>query len=95
MNDRKIAAMYNRYGAWMDCKCRGCSHLISGEYHGKRYHKCELYGLSRSEATDWRLSYAACGLYDVDVDMGEWVPVMYRLTSSPAPPLDGQITLEI
>ena len=59
MNGRKIDAMHAHFGTCEGVQCKGCRHLISGEWHDRRYHKCELYGLSHSEATDWRLSYQA------------------------------------
>ena len=78
--------------------CKDCSHLISGDYHDRRYHKCELYGLSHSEATDWRLSYPACGMYNMEVDIDLWNPILQQIIreSKPiAPPLEGQLSLEI
>jgi len=97
MIERKIMAMHKRFGTCGVLRCRDCCHLISGEYHGKRLHKCELYGLSHSEATDWRLSYQACGMYNVPQDMDRWVPLLEQIIRSPktAPPIDGQVGLEI
>ncbi len=67
MKLRKIAAMYHFYGIDpLSGKCEDCPHFISGEYHGRRYFKCTVYGCSHSESTDWRKSYTACGLIDHD-----------------------------
>ena len=92
MTERKIFAMHKMFGTCNGLLCRDCRHLISGTYHDKRYHKCELYGLSHSEATDWRLSNTACGMYDMHVKRSEWVPVIERIRNSPKrePPLEGQ-----
>jgi len=38
-------------------KCGNCRHHISGEYHDKTLHKCELLGFSHSEATDIRVGH--------------------------------------
>ena len=35
--------------------CKTCKHLSGFDYHNKRYYKCELIGISHSEATDIRL----------------------------------------
>ena len=35
--------------------CKTCAWLIKSEYHDKNYYKCELMGVSSSEATDIRL----------------------------------------
>ncbi len=37
--------------------CKECKHLNGFEYHGKNYYKCELQGMSHSEASDVRLSF--------------------------------------
>ena len=97
MTERKIQAMHKRFGTCGVLQCRDCSHLISGEYHDKRYHKCELYGLSHSEATDWRLSYQACGMYNVPQDMAWFTPLFEQIKHDPKifQPLDGQIRLEV
>jgi hypothetical protein len=59
---RKIEAMYARYGRAPGL-CKECSHLIRKLYQ-HRYVKCELYGNSNSEATDWAQKYQACGMKD-------------------------------
>ena len=97
MKERKIQAMHKRFGTCGVLQCRDCCHLISGKYHDKRYHKCELYGMSHSEATDWRLSYQACGMYNVPQDMRWFTPLFEQIKHDPKifPPLDGQIRLEV
>lgn len=35
--------------------CADCVNCIRQSYHGKNYYKCDLIGISRSEATDIRL----------------------------------------
>lgn len=76
MIERRIAAMHKRFGPNTALYCRDCSYLISGEYHGRRYHKCEIYGLSHSESSDWRLSWMACGMYNVPQDMDGVIDTM-------------------
>lgn len=67
MTLRKIDAMHHFYGCDpLNGKCKDCPHLISGDYHDRKYYKCTVYGCSHSEATDWRISYDACGLIDHD-----------------------------
>ena len=97
MTERKIQAMHKRFGTCGVLRCKDCCHLISGKYHDKRYHKCELYGMSHSEATDWRLSYQACGMYNVPQDMDWFTPLFEQIKHDPKifPPLDGQIRMEV
>ena len=92
-----IEAMHRQFGRFDDQRCKDCRHLISGEYHDRIYHKCELYGMSHSAATDWRLSYPSCGMYNMHVKRSTWVPIFDRINHSPKaqePPLDGQIRME-
>lgn len=44
--------------------CKTCKHCVCHYYHGKTYHKCELWIVSHSEATDIRLKNKACKLYE-------------------------------
>ena len=60
---RKIDAMHTLYGTRPGRKCGDCDYLCS-YLANRRYYKCRLYGVSSSEATDWRLSYEACGQID-------------------------------
>lgn len=66
---RKIELMHHLYGQIEDKKCSECCHLQSGRYHDTILHKCELYGLTHSEASDWRLKYTACGLFNKETDV--------------------------
>lgn len=95
--ERRIAAMHKRFGTKTGQYCKGCTHLISFKYHDRTYHKCELYGLSHSESSDWRRSWMACGMHDQPVNDETWVPVMKLIkhTKPPEPPIEGQIRLEV
>ena len=90
MND----AMRRHFGT-TDARCKGCKHLISAEWHDKMYHKCELYGLSHSEATDWRVSEKACGMYNMHVKRSTWVPVIERGKPRIVEPIEGQMEMTI
>lgn len=93
MENRKIAAMHKRFGTCGGLRCRDCKHCLTYDYHNRRYYKCKLYGLSNSEATDWRLSWPACGMYNMDVKQSAWTPLVEQLRHSPRrgeAPIDGQ-----
>ena len=62
--NRKIDAMYERFGKYGVGQCRDCRHFKKGKYHGRILRKCDVYGMTHSEATDWSGKYAACGLYN-------------------------------
>lgn len=62
---RKIEAMHEMYGCKNGEYCKTCCNLLKGNYRGKSYNKCVAYGVSHSEATDWKVSNRACGLYNI------------------------------
>jgi hypothetical protein len=49
--------LINRYRKSDSPQCKTCKYHLVFEYHDKYYHKCELLGISNSEATDIRVSY--------------------------------------
>ena len=58
----KIDLMYSMFGKG-DGKCKYCSHFREHCY-SRKYFKCDVYGETASEATDWRANYSACGLFN-------------------------------
>lgn len=60
---KKIDLMHELFGEdyRMD-KCEICDHLKKVKIGTRTVYKCECYGITSSEATDWRLRYLACGL---------------------------------
>lgn len=98
MIERKFAAMQKRFGSCGVLRCKDCCHLKRLHYHDRVYYKCELYGLSHGESTDWRLHFPACGMYDMEVDMENWNPVLEQVIHAPKgpePPLKGQVKFNI
>ena len=59
----KIDLMYEHFGYAVGY-CRDCEHFKQGRYHDKILQKGEVYGMTHSEATDWRQKYNACGLFN-------------------------------
>ena len=60
---KKIDKMHEMFGREWGHKCKDCRHLSGGV---NQYHKCEIYGNTSSQATDWATSYEACGLWNQD-----------------------------
>ena len=47
--------------------CRDCKHFDRWKVGDKRVvRKCDIYGVTASEASDWCASYPACGLFNQD-----------------------------
>ena len=61
MSKRKIEAMRERFGPGPGT-CGECSHFVKGQYRTKTLQKCEVYGMTHSEASDWAQKWEACGL---------------------------------
>lgn len=95
MNARKIDAMHILYGLG-EGTCADCPHFEEGYYHDKKLMKCSVYGMTHSEATDWRKKYPACGLktrpfpeYDRRV-----IEILRRGRIRMDVPVEGQITMD-
>ena len=94
MRERKIQAMHSKFGKREDKQCRTCCNLIT-RCGRRNHHKCLLYGNTGSEATDWRLAYTACGMYNMEPLQG-YVPLFFYLdTSKPEPPIEGQMRIDV
>lgn len=93
---RKIDLMHRLFGRVPGKKCKDCSNFASGFYHDRKLQKCEVYGLTHSEASDWRQKYEACGMFDREYD-GEPVIRSVRKTMvlprDPEQPMKNQISL--
>ena len=89
---RQLDIMHKLHGRNAGRKCGDCSNLVSGRYHNKILRKCERYGLTHSEASDWALSWVSCGQFGVPLPDNER-PVIewYRDSKREQGPLDGQI----
>lgn len=61
---KKIDRMYQYFGHG-EGTCKDCSNLVTHE-QSRKWYKCAVYGLSSSEATDFRLKWKACGMKNKD-----------------------------
>jgi len=58
--------MVRRHGAASPvATCRTCSHLLRTEGGMRIFYKCRLRGVSSSGATDHRVGWNACALFEV------------------------------
>lgn len=62
---KKIDRMHLAHGTTEGRACGDCKHLYrhQGDYAG-HYFKCHQYGYTNGPGTDWRLKWAACGLFE-------------------------------
>ena len=93
MSKRKIALMHELFGRNEKYCCAECDHFRKINYHDKTYRKCEAYGLTRSEATDWKASNVACGLAPDKTYMGRNVVEMVTPHKDSDEHINGQISI--
>jgi hypothetical protein len=63
---KRMLYMIGRYGpAPEGGACATCKYLVHGGTSSRRsYLKCQIYGKSSSESTDWRKKWEGCGAYN-------------------------------
>ena len=93
VSKRKIALMHEMFGKNEKYCCAECDHFRKINYHDKTYRKCEVYGLTRSEATDWKASNVACGLAPDKTYMGRNIVEMVTPHKDSDEPINGQISI--
>ena len=71
MARNKELLMHVYFGQKPDKKCGTCCNFSRYRYKAKSYRKCLVYGDRRSVATDWNVSYMACGRWNVPFDGNE------------------------
>lgn len=94
MSKRKTELMYEMFGKNEKYCCAECDHFRKINYHDKTYRKCEVYGLTRSEATDWKASNVACGLAPDKTYMGKNIVEMVTPHKDSDEPVKGQMSIE-
>lgn len=97
LNGRKIEAMYRKYGPGpVGLTCGDCRHCFLTIPTERRYWKCELYGNTAGESTDWVKRWPACGKFNQDSDER---PVIEQLKHEPRSvqreEIKGQLKMEV
>lgn len=61
---KTLFAMHALYGHGPeDQTCGHCQHLSEYQPGNAKFFKCNLYGPTRSSASDWRKKWEACGAF--------------------------------
>lgn len=61
---KTLDVMHRRYGvATAGVTCGDCAFLVRSGGGDGSFPKCKAFRISRSEATDWRLRWPACGKF--------------------------------
>ncbi len=93
---RKIDLMHRQFGVFDGHACRECSNLVKGRYRDRILTKCQVYGLTHSEASDWAGRWLACGMFNREYTGRPVIELVQRGRREPKPPegpLDGQISM--
>jgi len=86
--------MIDKFGRYhLQEACKHCSNFQIWNYRGKKYFKCERYGLSHSISTDWRANWQACGMFNVPLPCGERPLIEYSKVKKESVVLENQTSL--
>ena len=94
----KIALIHRLFGALDGHTCRECSNFVKGRYHDRTICKCNVYGITHSEASDWAGRWHACGMFNKTWDKQPVIREVVRERKQKGTdnsPLEGQIRIEV
>jgi hypothetical protein len=96
MTLRKIELMHKLFGICQDKKCPECGHWKEWSCNDRRLMKCDVYGMTNCEATDWRKKYDACGLFNAPY-VGKPIVTMVRANMDyvARKNVPGQVSMEV
>jgi len=64
LEQQRLGKMHGLHGHGPEGQtCKNCDHLLRSRFHDSKYLKCELYGVTRCESSDWRAKWPACGKF--------------------------------
>lgn len=90
----QLDRMHKHFGRNPARKCRDCCNFVRGRYPDRILQKCERYGLSHSETSDWAQRWDSCGRFNVPLEENERPLKDWAVREKPDDsPLDGQIGL--
>jgi hypothetical protein len=78
----RILSMYEQHGLTISQRCKTCRHLewyiLTRASHWDRpdaeqhpFFKCRAFSKENGAATDWRLNWPACGLWEAKEDVDD------------------------
>ena len=85
---KKIEKMHNIFGLYHGNNCGKCSNIVRIQTGNSCHYKCSLYGITASQASDWRLKWTACGMFCRKSNINN---VMRRTDKIDDIEIDGQI----
>ena len=93
---RKNKLMYRFFGVNTGHICGECNNFHLYNYRGKTYRKCQVYGVTHSEASDWAKKYYACGMFNKEYNNKPIITLVHCcIKKETIKPIEGQLTMEI
>lgn len=78
----RIQKMYRAYGENFGSICRNCCNLtVIENTDGKHICKCEAYGVSKNNDTNWHGKHMGCGLYNMPFKDTKYSPIFQKKVS--------------
>lgn len=94
---RKLELMHALFGECPEHRCGECRNLEQF-MSSRSIFKCRAYGITWSEASDWRKKWTACGLFDTPYDGSPAMETrrlcVLKKHRESQPQIDGQIEME-
>ena len=91
---RKLELMHEIFGECSGHRCGECSNL-ERFMSSRSIFKCRAYGITWSEASDWRKKWTACGLFDTPYDGPPAMHLRWMLIQKKhQTQIDGQVEME-
>jgi hypothetical protein len=60
----QLLSMHGAYGAGpKDKKCGDCFFITRDTHHNKAYFKCQIFGVTRGQGSDFRKKWPSCGSF--------------------------------
>lgn len=90
---KKNELMLQQFGACEGHVCKECSNFTTGRYMGMILRKCQVYGLTHSQASDWAGRWPACGMFNKEYNGRPIIEMRCYGGRKPPEQLENQITL--
>ena len=90
---KKNDLMRQQFGACEGHVCKECSNFTTGRYMGMILRKCQVYGLTHSQASDWAGRWPACGMFNKEYTGRPIIEMRCGGGRKPPEQLENQITL--
>lgn len=88
---KKIELMHELFGKIESHRCKECIHMPHRN-EKNCYQKCEVYGNTNSESSDWAKSYIACGMFNKEYNGNPVIKMRTKEKRNIV--IDGQMSIE-